>query len=508
MPETPGPDAIRTALETIVASPQLESSPSLCRFLRYVVEETLAGRGGLIKEYSLGAEVFSRGDDFDPRIDPIVRVQARNLRARMAKYYEGPGADDAVVIDLPKRTYVPVFSSREAAAPVSEPVEAAAHTEVVGPVAEPVTTPAVPHDTVLPAVAAARPGRRNTVRVAAAGVVILMAGAALSWPMRPPKKAHTPDTTALEQYIRGRFLLDRHSEKALREAVACFERASAKDPKFAAAFAGMSEAYNLLAQYGYMAPPEGMEKAREMARKAISVEPDLAEGHVSLGAVIEAYDWKWAEAEAEYKRALELNPSLAGANLWYGMFLRDQGRLDEALPLLRKAAQLTPVSETTSVNLAHALMAKGMYASALEQAEIAAELNPNSVSTQLLLVSVYRSLARRNDAEAALARAEAAAGDNAHGLSVLARIHARSGSNEKGELLRKRLEQLAQERYVSPFDLAQVSLVMGDEDRALALFQEAYRQRSSGMLFLTERSFASVRQKEQFRQLLPKIPQG
>src|ERR1051325_108770 len=94
--DTPAPEAIRAALEKIVRSAQLESSPSLCRFLRYVVEETLAGRGGQIKEYSLGAEVFARGDSFDPRIDPIVRVQARNLRARMAIYYEGPGARDPV----------------------------------------------------------------------------------------------------------------------------------------------------------------------------------------------------------------------------------------------------------------------------------------------------------------------------------------------------------------------------------------------------------------------------
>src|ERR1051325_9258908 len=111
-PELPEPDSIRAALQRIVTSPQLESSPSLCRFLRFVVEETLAGRGGLIKEYSLGAEVFNRGDDFDPRIDPIVRVQARNLRARMAKYYEGPGASESIVIELPKRTYVPVFTTK------------------------------------------------------------------------------------------------------------------------------------------------------------------------------------------------------------------------------------------------------------------------------------------------------------------------------------------------------------------------------------------------------------
>src|SRR3954451_17775155 len=122
--DIPPTEAIRAALERIVSSPQLESSPSLCRFLRYVVEETLAGRGGQIKEYSLGAEVFARGDDFDPRIDPIVRVQARNLRARMAKYYEGPGADEAVLIDLPKRTYVPVFTCRASA-------DAAPHAEDV-----------------------------------------------------------------------------------------------------------------------------------------------------------------------------------------------------------------------------------------------------------------------------------------------------------------------------------------------------------------------------------------
>jgi len=166
---------------------------------------------------------------------------------------------------------------------------------------------------------------------------------------------------------------------------------------------------------------------------------------------------------------------------------------------------LNPVSEMTSTNLAYALMEKGSYASALEQAELAAELNPNSVSTQLLLSSVYRSLARKGEAEAALERAEEVAGDNPHGLSALARIYARNGRSDKGEALQQRLEELARERYVSPFDLATVSLVMGDEDRALALFQEAYRQRSSGMLFLTEKTFARVRQKEQFHQLLPKM---
>jgi hypothetical protein len=96
-------------LERILNSAQLVTSPSLSRFLRYIVEETLAGRSAEIREYTLGVHVFDRGEDFNPRLDPIVRVQARNLRSRVAKYYEGSGADDPIRIELPKGTYVPIF---------------------------------------------------------------------------------------------------------------------------------------------------------------------------------------------------------------------------------------------------------------------------------------------------------------------------------------------------------------------------------------------------------------
>lgn len=500
-PDSPGPEAIRAALERIIASPQLESSPSLCRFIRYVVEETLEGRGGMIKEYSLGAEVFGRGDEFDPRIDPIVRVQARNLRARMAKYYEGPGAAEPVIIDLPKRTYVPVFSARRA--------DAAAETAT----AEAVAAKIPPGEAAPPEVPAAhaapaetpRAGR-NRLRIAAAGVVIAVTAGVLSIPVRPSQPhSHTAPAAAQDQYIRGRFLLDRHSESSLRESVGCFDRAIAADGQFAAAYAGLADAYNLLAQTGFIPPPEGMEKARSAARRAIAIDPKLAEGHVSLAAVIEAYDWNWAEAEREYRAAISLNPSLAAAHLWYGMFLRDQGRLDEGLPELRLAARLSPVSELTSVNFAYALMEKGDYRAALEQAELAAQLNPNSVSTQLLLANIYRCLGRKADIETALARAEQAAGDNPHGLSALAGAYAHDGRQDKGALLRGRLEQLARERYVSPFDLATVSLVLGDEDRALALFEEAYRQRSSGLIYLRARDFGKFRQREQFQSIVRRM---
>lgn len=104
---------VKAQLENILSSSELASAPSLQRFLRHVVEETLAGRGDSIKEYCIGSVVFGRGQDFNPKLDPIVRVQARNVRARLELYYAGPGAGDPVIIELPKGTYVPVFRLRE-----------------------------------------------------------------------------------------------------------------------------------------------------------------------------------------------------------------------------------------------------------------------------------------------------------------------------------------------------------------------------------------------------------
>ena len=124
MPDTLETELVTAQLERILTSPPLESSPSLCRFLKYVVEETLAGRIGSLKEYSLGVVAFERGDEFDPRMDPIVRVQARNLRVRLGQYYAGAGANDPILIDLPKRTYVPVFRTRAEETPEPEGVTA------------------------------------------------------------------------------------------------------------------------------------------------------------------------------------------------------------------------------------------------------------------------------------------------------------------------------------------------------------------------------------------------
>ena len=133
-PGSPTGKAVRDAVDRIAASPLFVGSERLSRFLRYVVEETLAGRSQAIKEFSIAVEVYRRPADYDPKIDATVRVEAGRLRSKLRKYYAGEGADEAVRIDLPRGSYVPVFSSKceEDLAPSLPPVAKEGHTRKAG----------------------------------------------------------------------------------------------------------------------------------------------------------------------------------------------------------------------------------------------------------------------------------------------------------------------------------------------------------------------------------------
>ncbi|HTZ56149.1 MAG TPA: hypothetical protein VMB20_13915 [Candidatus Acidoferrum sp.] len=112
-------EAVLAHVAHIASSELFAGAARLCRFLRFTVEAKLDGRDAEVKEYTLGREVFDRGEDYDPRLDPIVRVEARRLRSRLIEYYSGPGRDDVLRLDYPKGSYLPVI--REANGAMTRP---------------------------------------------------------------------------------------------------------------------------------------------------------------------------------------------------------------------------------------------------------------------------------------------------------------------------------------------------------------------------------------------------
>jgi len=119
--------AIRNGPALILESRTFRAAEGQRAFLRYIVQETIAGRGADLKEYSIGTQALGRAETFDPRTDPIVRTQARKLRAHLAEYYQNEGVDDPIRIELPKGGYLPLFEPTvstplQTAIPDPEPV--------------------------------------------------------------------------------------------------------------------------------------------------------------------------------------------------------------------------------------------------------------------------------------------------------------------------------------------------------------------------------------------------
>jgi TolB-like protein len=133
------PDEIRAELDRILGADVLAGATRLSRLLRYIVERTISGEGDQLKEYVLGVEVFDRPPSYDPRLDSIVRVEARRLRAKLEEYYLGPGAANPLVISIPRGSYVPVFSTPSpittAAASTPDPIAPVAPDAPVAPIA-------------------------------------------------------------------------------------------------------------------------------------------------------------------------------------------------------------------------------------------------------------------------------------------------------------------------------------------------------------------------------------
>ena len=507
------PGQVRAQMERILSSRTFASAPSIARLLRFIVEETLSGRSDGLKEYTLGVQIFDRGEQYDTRLDPIVRVQARNLRLKLDRYYSDAGVADAILIELPKGCYIPTFRTRE-----PEPVRPLLVTlPVPGPVLLSAPAP-LPAPEVAAVIAIGTPSARFRLPVwlgATVCLVLLLAGGSLTlWrargaPLATELAKAPPETTgsdARSLYLRGRYLLDRASETTLTQALECFRKALALEPRNAAAWSGLADVYDVQAQFGLISPVRGMAEARSAAQKALQLDPSLAEAHISIAAIYEAYDWNWKAAEREYRRAIELNPQLPSAHLWYGMFLRDQGRLREAMPYLERALRLEPLSVFALCNIAEAYAMQRDYTSAIRNMDVALELAPQSRKLQMMRAGLKREHSgEQTQWINELERARNLNTDDPASTAALARAYAKSGRKADAARLLEELRRIARERYVSPYQIAMVYLALNDLDRALPYLEAAYRERNTGLLFLRSDHFAGYRSNPRFRQLVERM---
>jgi serine/threonine-protein kinase len=287
------------------------------------------------------------------------------------------------------------------------------------------------------------------------------------------------------------------------EAVRFFEQAIAEDPEFALAYTGLADAYAQHVDYRAMPVAEGLGRARAEAEKAIALDDSLAEAHTSLAWVHFIYDWDWAAAEREFRRAIELDPGYASARQWYSWYLTAMGRIREGLAEAERAVELDPASVSIQRSAGWLHYYARTPELGLARVRRALVMNPELHDNHLMLAVLLAQAGRVVEARQAITTALDISPDDGHGLQTLAQIELREGRQEEAQAIWERLHEVARRRYVSPTDFTRLALTLGRVDDAFEWLERARADRRGWLAYLrVEPLVDPIRNDPRFQELL------
>jgi TolB-like protein/DNA-binding winged helix-turn-helix (wHTH) protein/Flp pilus assembly protein TadD len=317
-------------------------------------------------------------------------------------------------------------------------------------------------------------------------------------------KAVNPD--AYEAYLKGRYFWNKRTADGLNRARAYFDDAVAKAPDYAQAYSGLADTYALLGdwQYGVLPSREALPLAKAAAIKALALDDTLGEAHTSLGFVLSGFDWDWASAEKEFRRAIELTPGYATAHHWYAWHLSLTGRHGEAIAEMRQARSLDPLSLIINADLAEVLLLARFYDESIQQSRKTIDIDPDFALAHNQLAEAYLQNHRRDDAITEFQRAVQLSEGSPICTANLARSYASSGrSAEAGQLLTD-LKKRSNPAYSNAAEIAMVYAALGETSQAMAWLERGYSERFNPGVLLRP-GFDSLRADPRFRDLVDRV---
>ena len=320
-------------------------------------------------------------------------------------------------------------------------------------------------------------------------------------------KRYTENTEAYQLYLKGRYYWNKRTQEWIRKGIECFQQAIDLDPNYALAYAGLADSYALLgsATVG-LSPHEVYPKAKAAAMKALELDDSLAEAHTTLGFFRLLYDWDWAAAEQEFKRATELNPNYASAHDGYGFYFKVMGQLSEAIRECKRAQELDPLSLFINISLGWVYYFSRRYTEAIEYGKKILEMDPNFFGAYWLTGVAYQQEGMYSDAIASFQKAISLSGGGLNFVAYLGQVYAIMGQKAEAYKTLDELKKLSQQRYVSPFYIAVIYIGLGEKDQAFEWLNRACEERSSLLAFVkVEPMFDSLRSDPRFAQLQRRI---
>jgi len=309
-----------------------------------------------------------------------------------------------------------------------------------------------------------------------------------------------------ESYLKGQFSLRKSNNRSdLEETINYFNDAIGKDPAFAEAYVGLADAYNKLQTvlFGGL-PTEIHPKVISAARKALELDPELAEAHVQL-AIVYQRQWRWSEAEAEFKWALQLRPNDATAHLGLAKWLLAKGRTEEAMQWSRRARELDPLA-VTGADGAWVLFCARRYDEAISELHATLAVRPNDAVAFWYLGFSLIGEGRPQDAIPPLERAVSITHGSAGVIGVLARAYACAGRRSEALRLIDELNRRRQKGYVPAAPFVQAYVGLGDYDEAFAWFERAYQEKCNILQWIKVEPFpGAMRNDRRFADLLRRV---
>ena len=297
---------------------------------------------------------------------------------------------------------------------------------------------------------------------------------------------HAVRPKAFDDYLQGRFLYwNKRTGENLNKAIGHFRSAINEDPNYAPAYVGLADCYNALGavQVGALPPLEARRLAEEAATKALALDPSLAEAYNALG-YVKLFNWNWAGAEQDFKRAIELNPNYANAHNFYASFLIARGQIDESIAASNRARELDPFSLSISAQRGFLLENARRYDEAIDQLRAVIVMDPNHYQAYWILGHTYAANGQYDQAIEASQKAVDLSERAPGALGMLGLAYALAGRKDDANKVLNELVELNKQRYVTPVAFINVYIGLGNKDQAFVWLEKAFQERSNYLVYL------------------------
>ncbi len=308
------------------------------------------------------------------------------------------------------------------------------------------------------------------------------------------------DPDAFNLYLKGRYFSGKGSGESYRKAVHYFESAIRIAHDYAPAYGGLANAYVQLASQGHLLPDEGYPKARAAAEQALRFDDQVVEAHLAIAAVHQLYDWEWTKGEEALRRAIEIEPGNAPAHYSYSLYLQIIGRIDESIAEAKRALELDPLSLMVNRNLGFVFYFGRRYAEAIAALEKTLELDSAFPITHEILGEAYLQSGDMEKAAAAFEKET----HPVFRLSGEALLHAMAGDKDEAGRILDRI--IAEYRTVAAYQVAQITCLLGENERSFEWLELARRQRDPGLTLLkVDPLLDGIRQDPRYQSLLARF---